>query len=136
MAGLAKMEIIGYLGKDPDCTSNEDGEVTSARFSVAVTEKWKDKEGEQHEQTEWFTVVAFRGLSFVVSEYLVKGSRVYVEGKYRTHKYIDKLNEERISRQIVAQNLVMLGGKRKSDNDSPDSGSSDNFNPGDDDIPY
>lgn len=83
---LNKVQIIGNLGRDPEIKTVGSGKV--ANFSVAVTEKWKDKNGEKKEATEWVNVAVWQeGLIGVIERYVKKGSRVYIEGKMKTRKY-------------------------------------------------
>jgi len=113
MASLNKVELIGYLGKDPEIRRTQDGRPI-ANFSVATSEEWKDKHsGEKKERTEWHRVVCFNeGLCGVIEQYLKKGSRVYIEGKMQTRKYTDKEGIERYTTEVVMQmfdaKLIML----------------------------
>jgi single stranded DNA-binding protein len=75
--------LIGYLGRDPEVKYSQQG-TAIAQFSVATTERWKDKDGEQQEHTEWFAVKTFGRRAEIVGEHLHKGSRVYLEGRKRT----------------------------------------------------
>ena len=81
--GLNRISIIGYLGRQPE--SGESGRVT--RFSVGVTEHWRDTDGNDKEHTEWFRVVSFNGVAAAWAEYLTRGRQVYVEGRLRTRLY-------------------------------------------------
>ena len=86
---MQKVLLIGYLGKDPELKYSQQGTAV-AQFSVAVTERWKDKSGEAQEHTEWFGVKAFGRRAEVIGDYLHKGSRVYLEGRKRTESWDDK----------------------------------------------
>ena len=86
---MQKILIIGYLGRDPDLKYSPQGSVI-ARFSIASTERWKDRNRELQERTEWFAVKAFGRRAEIAGEYLHKGSRVYVEGRKRTESWEDK----------------------------------------------
>ena len=111
---INKAMIIGNLGQDPEKKVSENGTVITT-FSVATTEKWKDKNsGETIEQTEWHRVVAFRRLAEICAEYLRKGSRVYIEGKLQTRSW-EKDGVKRYSTEIVAQEMKMLDS-RSTDN--------------------
>ncbi len=105
MPHLNKVIIMGHLGRDPE---NRNSAVS---FSVAVSEKWKDKSGEQQERTEWFNVVAFGKLGEICEKYLRKGSAVYIEGKFRTEKYVGKDGAEKTSTKVIADQMQMVGGK-------------------------
>jgi len=87
---MQKVLLIGYLGKDPEVKYSAQG-TAIAQFSVAVTERWKDKSsGELQEHTEWFNVKMFGRRAEVAGEYLRKGSRVFIEGRKRTESWDDK----------------------------------------------
>lgn len=108
MASLNKATIIGHLGKDPETRYLPSGDAV-ANFSVATSERWKDKtSGEDKEATEWHRVNAFGKLAEIAGEYLKKGSQVYVEGQLRTRKWTDKDGVERYSTEIRMDKLVML----------------------------
>jgi single-strand DNA-binding protein len=84
-------------------------------ISLATSERYKDKQsGEQKEQTEWHRVVFFGKLAEIVSQYLKKGSTVYLEGRIRTRKYQAKDGTDRYSTEIVADKMQMLGGRSES----------------------
>jgi single-strand DNA-binding protein len=86
---MNKVMIIGYLGRDPETRYVASGDAVT-EFSVATSEKWTAKDGEQKERTEWFTVVAWGRQAEVCGEYLHKGSRVYIEGQQQTDTWEDK----------------------------------------------
>ena len=112
MASLNKVQLIGNLGRDPEVRYLPDGTAT-VTINLATTEAWKDKgTGERQEATEWHRVVFFRRLAEVVGEYLVQGSAIYVEGKLKTRKYQSEGVDKYVT-EIVASELLMLGGKRK-----------------------
>jgi len=109
---LNKVQLIGRLGADPEARSMPNGSaVTNVR--IATSETWKDKQtGDWQERTEWHSVAFFGRLAEVAAEYLRKGSQCYVEGKLRTRKWQDRDGNDRYTTEIVANELVMLGGKR------------------------
>ena len=114
MASVNKVIIVGNLGKDPESRSFPDGSPV-CNISVACTEKYKDKQGEQKEVTEWVNIVFFGKLADIAADYLKKGSSVYVEGKLKTEKYTDKNGIEKYSTKVIASSLQMLGGKPSED---------------------
>ncbi len=115
MASINKTILIGNLGADPLMRYMPNGNATCT-FSLATTDKWKDKQsGELKEKTEWHRVVFFRRLAEVAGEFLHKGSQVYIEGKLRTRKYTDKNKIERYTTEIVGYELQMLGKKPASE---------------------
>lgn len=105
------MTLIGNLGKDPEIQYLE-GNIAVAKFPLATTESFKDKTGQMISQTEWHTVVLWRGLAELAQRYLHKGSLVYIEGRLRTRNWEDKDKNKRFATEIVGDNLVMLD-KRK-----------------------
>lgn len=111
------MVLIGNLGRDPDLQHLE-GNIAVAKFPLATTETYKDKNGTLISQTEWHTVVLWRGLADLAQRYLHKGSLIYLEGRIRTRTWEDKDKNRRFSTEIIGDNLVMLD-KRKEHNDLP-----------------
>jgi single-strand DNA-binding protein len=109
--GLNKVILIGNLGADPETRAMPSG-MTVANLRVATSESWRDKQsGEQQERTEWHRVALFGRLGEVAAEYLRKGSQVYIEGQLRTRKWQDKQGADRYSTEIVANEMLMLGGR-------------------------
>jgi single-strand DNA-binding protein len=111
MRGVNRVMLIGNLGRDPDLQHLE-GNIAVAKFPLATTETFKDKNGNLVSQTEWHTVVLWRGLAELAQKYLHKGSLVFIEGRLRTRNWEDKDKNRRFSTEIVGDNLVMLD-KRK-----------------------
>jgi len=111
MRGVNKVVLIGNLGKEPDLQHLE-GNIAVAKFPLATTETYKDKNGTLISQTEWHTVVLWRGLAELAQKYLHKGSLIYLEGRIRTRNWEDKDKNRRFSTEIIGDNLVMLD-KRK-----------------------
>jgi single-strand DNA-binding protein len=85
MSSVNKVILIGNVGKDPEVRYTQGGDAV-CNFSLATTEKWKDKSGEKQEKTEWHRLTAFQRSAEVLGEYLKKGSSVYIEGKLSTRK--------------------------------------------------
>jgi single-strand DNA-binding protein len=109
--GVNKVILVGNLGADPETRAMPSG-ASVANLRIATSESWRDKtSGEQQERTEWHRVALFGRLAEVASEYLRKGSQVYIEGSLRTRKWQDKQGNERYSTEIVANDLQMLGGR-------------------------
>lgn len=123
---LNRVMIIGNLGRDPELRAIGNDK-TVANFSVACTERWKDKNGEKHEKTEWVNCVAWDRTAKVVGDYLKKGSQVYIEGKMQTRSFDDPKNPgtKRYVTEILVERLEMLGGTRGG------SASNSNNGPGD-----
>ena len=110
MASINKVILVGNLGRDPDVRHLPSGD-TVAQISVATSDRWKDKNGEQREATEWHRVAFFGRLAEIVERYLRKGSQVYIEGRLRTRNFTDKDGVEKSATEIVADNMQMLGAK-------------------------
>jgi single-strand DNA-binding protein len=118
MASVNKVIIVGNLGKDPETRYTADG-AAIANVSVATTHKWKTKDGDKKEETEWHRVSFFGRLAEIVAEYLTKGSSVYIEGRLRTRKWQDKDGNDKYTTEIVAENMQMLsrssGGEERAE---------------------
>ena len=111
MASVNKVILIGNLGKDPEVRYTAGGDAV-ANFSIATSEKWKDKStGEMVEKTEWHNIVMFGRVGEIAGEYLKKGSPCYVEGRLQTRKWTDKEGNDRYSTEVVGDRLQLLGSK-------------------------
>ena len=129
MAGsINKVILIGNLGEDPEVRHLENGAVV-ANLPIATSETYKDrKTGEKVTQTEWHTIVLWRGLADIAEKYLHKGDKIYIEGKLRTRSWQDQDGNNRYTTEVVADNLTMLG--KMNDNSSGNSNSTaDNKQP-------
>jgi single-strand DNA-binding protein len=114
MDGVNRVILLGNLGRDPEVKTLDSG-TKLARFPLATTETYKNRDGEKVSNTEWHNCVVWRGLAEVVEKYLKKGNQVYVEGKIRTRKYQDKDGNDRYISEIMVDNMTMLGGGPKSE---------------------
>ncbi len=118
MSSLNKVQLIGNLGRDPEVRYTPSGDAVT-NLNIATSERWKDKTtGELKEETEWHRVSMFGKLAEIASQYLQKGSKVYIEGSLRTRKYTDKDGSEKYSTGIRAEVMKMLdarqdGGQRQ-----------------------
>ena len=111
MSSINKVILIGNLGKAPDLKFLPSGQPV-ANFSIATSEKWKDKStGESKEQTEWHNIVIFGKLAEICGQYLKKGSSVFVEGRLQTRKWQDKDGQDRYTTEIIANEMEMLGSR-------------------------
>lgn len=148
MAGINKVILVGNLGKDPEVRTLESGAVV-AKFPLATTESYRNKNGERVETTEWHNIVIWRGLAEIAEKYLRKGSRVFVEGKIRTRSWEDKDGNKKYITEIEADNMMMLDTKSTSSRPEENTGSGGGMNssfqetnspvqePGiDDDLPF
>ncbi len=102
--------LIGNLGKDPDIQFLE-GNICVAKFPLATTETFKDRTGKLVQQTEWHTVVLWRGLAELAQKYLHKTSLVYIEGRLKTRTWEDKEHHKKSATEIIGDNLIMLDRK-------------------------
>lgn len=143
---LNKAMIIGNVGKDPEVKHLDKG-LAVVTIPVATTERFKDKNGELREQTEWHNVVFWRSLAEFVERHVRKGSQIFVEGRLRTRSWEDQSGQKKYATEIVADVIRLLG--KRSDNDShgsnnsysqqeskPIAGVSDSIDGIDDDLPF
>lgn len=149
---LNHCEFIGRVGKDPEIRSMQSGDKV-ANLSIACSETWKDKQtGERKERTTWVPVVVWGNLAGIVDQYVKKGSKIYVAGKFQVRKWQDQSGADRYSTEIVLQGfdakLILLDGRRDDDggqgggsrDDGPRGGSQPQGGGGrndiDDEIPF
>ncbi|HRP90051.1 MAG TPA: single-stranded DNA-binding protein [Edaphocola sp.] len=126
MRGINKVILIGNLGKDPDVQHIE-GDIPVAKFPLATTEMRKEKNGNVVSETEWHTIVLWRGLAELARKYLHKGSLVYIEGRLHTRSWEDKDKNKRFQTEIIAENLVMLDKRKDGEQNGYKSGSVDEY---------
>jgi single-strand DNA-binding protein len=113
-----KVILVGNLGKDPEIKYTPSG-TPVAKFSLATNERYKDKGGEWQDRTEWHNIVAWQRLAEIVGEYVKKGAKVYIEGRIQTSSWEDKQSGEKKYRtEIIAQDLVLLGGRGEGDGEA------------------
>ena len=113
MAGKSvnKVILIGNLGKDPEVKFTPSG-TPVAKFALATNERFKDKNGEWQDRTEWHNVVLWQRLAEIAGEYLKKGGKVYIEGRLQTRSWDDKqTGQKKYMTEVVASDLVLLGGR-------------------------
>ena len=142
MASLNKVMLIGNLGKDPEVRYTASGQAVTS-FSLATSEKFKGKNGEWEERTEWHNITLWGKLAEIAGEYLAKGKTVYIEGRLQTRKWQDKSGNDRYTTEIVGDKMQMLSGKgdgggRRNDVTSEPVGGGGYEEPPfqDDDIPF
>ena len=118
--GVNKVILVGNCGQDPDTRYMPSGGAVT-NVSLATSESWKDKSGEQQERTEWHRIVFFNRLAEIAGEYLKRGSKIYVEGALRTRKWQDKdSGQDRYTTEIVANEMQMLDSRSGQDRMSSD----------------
>jgi single-strand DNA-binding protein len=147
MSSLNKAQLIGRLGQDPDVRYTQSNTAV-ATLSIATSERYKDKNGEQVENTEWHRVVAWGRLAEICQQYLTKGSLVYVEGPIQTRSWEDKEGQKRYTTEIKALQMTMLDSKGGSNDGGNQSAGNQNqpmssnvelgkdFDNMDDDLPF
>ena len=116
MAGKSvnKVILIGNLGKDPEVKYTPSG-TPVAKISLATNERYKDKDGQWQDRTEWHNVVLWQRLAEIAGEYLKKGGKVYIEGRLQTRSWDDKqTNQKKYMTEVVASDLVLLGSRGES----------------------
>jgi len=114
-----KVIIVGNVGREVELRHTPSG-VAVARFSVATNERWKDKDGNRQEHTEWHTVVAWGKLAEFCQQYVTKGRQVYVEGSLRTRTYDDDKGNRRYFTEIRAQTIQLLGRREDAPEVAPE----------------
>ena len=129
MRGVNRVMLIGNLGKDPDIQFLE-GNIAVAKFSLATTETYKDRSGKLISQTEWHTVVLWRGLAELAQKYLHRGSLVYIEGRLKTRSWEDKEGNKKFATEIVGDNLIMLDKRNEPGAGNHGLENADNSEPG------
>jgi single-strand DNA-binding protein len=129
---------IGNLGRDPEMrVMPSDGKYVT-NISIAITESYKDKQGQKQEVTEWVNVVFFGKLAEIAGQYLKKGSKVYIEGKLKTEKY-QKDGQDRYITKVIANSMQMLSGADKAEKiekTTPEESRNIDLNDIESDIPF
>ena len=106
-----RVQLIGNLGANPEIRDLSGGKKV-ARFSIATTDSYRDKEGNQVKETQWHNLVAWNKTAEIVEKFLEKGNEVAIDGKLTTRSWEDKEGMKRYVTEIVVHELVMLGGKK------------------------
>ena len=110
--GINKVILLGHLGKDPELKYTPQG-TPVAKLSLATNDRFKDKEGNWQDRTEWHNITAWGRTAEIAGEYLKKGRQVYIEGALRTHSWDDKqTGQKKYMTEVVVNDLVLLGGSR------------------------
>lgn len=139
MASVNKVILIGNLGADPELRYTPSGAAV-ANFNIATTEKWRDKDGNMQDRTEWHRIILWSRQAEIAKEYLRKGSSVYIEGRLQYRNYEDKDGVKRYVTEIIGQRMQLLGGRGGAPSDAGSSGPPpappDNLEGEDDDLPF
>ncbi len=109
--GLNKVMIIGHLGRDPEMRYTPSGRPVTT-FSVGTSRTWHSADGERHEETEWFQVVAWGSLAEICNQHLRRGQQVYVEGRLQTRRWDDAEGKKHQTLELVAREMIILGESR------------------------
>ena len=118
---LNKVLLIGNVGKDPEIRHLQGG-ASVATITLATSERYRDRNGETREQTEWHTVIAWRQLADLAENYIRKGSQIYVEGKIRSRSWDDQNGQKRYVTEIQADTIQLLGRRSDSPSGQPQQG--------------
>jgi single-strand DNA-binding protein len=110
--GLNKVMVIGHLGRDPEMRYTPSGRPVTT-FSVATTRAWHSSDGERHEETEWFNVVAWGSLAEICNQHLRRGQQAYVEGRLQTRRWDDAEGKKHSATELVAKEIIMLGERKE-----------------------
>ena len=116
--GLNKVQIIGNLGRDPEMRYTPAGKAVT-NFTVAVGRVTRDPNGDSHEETEWFRVVAWDRLAETCQQYLKKGSKVYIEGRLQTRQWEGQDGQKRYTTELVANTIQNLERRPRDDSGEP-----------------
>jgi single-strand DNA-binding protein len=128
MKSVNKVILVGNLGKDPEIKYTPQG-TPVAKFSLATNERFKDKDGQWQDRTEWHNIVLWQRLAEIAGEYLKKGSKVYIEGRIKTDSWDDKqTGQKKYMTNIVGNDIVLLSGRGEGDFSGGSRGSSANGN--------
>ena len=127
MASVNKVILVGNLGRDPELRYIPSGQAV-ANFTLATNDRWRDKEGNNQERTEWHRIVVWGKSAENCAQYLQKGRSVYVEGRLQTREWEDKEGNKRQTTEVVAQTVQFLGGRGGAGGGS--AGDSDSFGSG------
>lgn len=111
---LNKAMLIGNVGRDPEVRylDGNNGQAKVATFTLATTERYRDRNGETRENTEWHNIVAWRNTADVVEKFVKKGTQVYIEGRIRTRSWDDQTGNKRYTTEIIADTLQLLGKRQ------------------------
>jgi len=140
MASVNKVILIGNLGRDPELRYTPSGQAV-ANFTLATNERWRDKDGNNQDRTEWHNIVVWGRQAETAKEYLSKGRPVYIEGRLQTRSWDDKDGNKRYTTEIVAQRVQFLGGRDQgvpsgAGEMPPEAPQPDNLADEDDDLPF
>ena len=118
MAGINKVILVGNVGKDPEVRYLEGGTAV-AKFSLATSESYTNKEGTRVDQTEWHNIVLWRKLAEIAEKFVRKGSQIYIEGKIKSRSWEDKEGNKRYTTEIIGDSMTLLGKRNNEEGGAP-----------------
>ncbi len=121
---LNKVQLTGRLGADPEMRFTAQGSARTS-FRMASNRSWRSTDGQTHEDTQWFRIVAWGRLAEICNEYLSKASRVYVEGRLQTRQWADETGQQRSLSEVVASDIILLDSRPRQADGSPTTEQSD-----------
>jgi single-strand DNA-binding protein len=137
--GVNKVILVGNLGNEPELRHTPNGSPV-ANFSIATTDSWTNKDGQQETRTEWHRIVAWNRLAEICDEYLKKGRQVYIEGRLQTRSWEDQNGQTRRVTEIIATQMLMLGSREGTEesvtSDKSDAEVTDVSGDSGDDLPF
>ena len=132
-SSVNKVIIVGNLGQDPEARFTPQGTAVT-NLSIATNESWKNQDGQIQDRTEWHRAVLYGKMAETASQYMTKGSMVYVEGRLRTREWEDQNQNKRKTTEIMCDNFTMLG--RKGENNQGHQNTAPDISTEDDDLPF
>ncbi len=129
MASVNKVILVGNLGRDPELRYIPSGQAV-ANFTLATNERWRDKDGNNQERTEWHRIVVWGKSAENCAQFLQKGRSVYIEGKLQTQEWEDKDGNKRRTTEVIAQTVQFLGGRGGAESGGGSGGDSDSYGSG------
>lgn len=122
MASINKVIVLGNLGADPEVRYTPDGGTAIATLRIATSRRYKNRDGQPVEETEWHRVILFGRAAELAKDYLRKGSSVLIEGRLRTRKWTDQNGQDRWTTGIVSENMQFVGGRNNRQDNGVDAG--------------
>ena len=138
MAGLNKIMVIGNVGTDPEMRYTPNGKPVTS-FRIATSRFYNAPDGERHQETEWFTVVAWNQLAEQCNQYLTKGRRTYVEGRLHSNQWVGQDGQNRFTNEITADRVLFLDRAGAGESAPADTGAEEEAPEGgldSDDLPF
>ena len=112
---LNKVLLLGNIGRDPEVRYTASGKAV-ATFTLATSQRWRDQDGNDQERTEWHRIVAWGRLGEICGEYLSKGKQIFIEGRIQSREWEDQDGNKRTTVEVIANDMIMLGGGSYSSN--------------------